>query len=451
MMTAARHLDHGPFLKRTNRWLFILLLLMVAGFFTWSENVAITRAIKVVGRNGVLLGTYWIYLTILRYGAADNMRWQNIFSPLLYAGYLTLGFISFSWSTNPGFSALQWFMTAQSLAFAYYFTKSLILLDEYFPGHPIRMYNLLGNTVFVLITIFVVGMYVDPDTFFRMTHGGEEARLGGYIMNPNELGMLAGVGVACLIFDIYRNHHKVWTIIKLIVIFYALYLTGSRSSLIGALLIILFHINQSNNKKLKSLILAGVLVVTPVAVNKIILKDGDSSRLEEVMSMTGRLPFWTALIQEGLPREPLLGFGFMRIDYKEFFQSTHTYPGKMTHNTFMQVLMNLGFVGLTLIIFQITFTIRGFLNAEREKKLMVFGILIPIIINSFTEFGIFGESNYGILFYQLLIFAISFRKGQYLTTAQWLSLKRRRPDWIEENTLSSVGSLKHGKMSYSRR
>jgi len=37
-----------------------------------------------------------------------------------------------------------------------------------------------------------------------MTNGGEEARLGGTIMNPNELGMLAGVGVACLIFDLYR-------------------------------------------------------------------------------------------------------------------------------------------------------------------------------------------------------------------------------------------------------
>jgi exopolysaccharide production protein ExoQ len=30
-------------------------------------------------------------------------------------------------------------------------------------------------------------------------------------------------------------------------------------------------------------------------------------------------------------------------------------------------------------------------------------ILIPILINSFTEFGIFGETNYGILFYQLII------------------------------------------------
>jgi O-antigen ligase len=266
-------------------------------------------------------------------------------------------------------------------------------------------------------------MYINPDTFFRLTHGGEEARLGGYIMNPNELGMLAGVGVACLIFNLYRNHQKKWTLIKLAIIFYALYLTGSRSSLIGAILIILFHISQSKNKQLKTLIITAVLVVAPLGVYKVILKDGDSSRLEEVMSMTGRLPFWTALIQEGLPREPLLGFGFMRIDYKEYFQSTHTYPGKMTHNTFMQVLMNLGFVGLTVVIFQLLFTIRGFSMEKNEKKRMLFGMLIPILINSFTEFGIFGESNYGILFYQIMIFAISFEPSTFLTRSESLRLE----------------------------
>ncbi len=413
------------FLCRTELYLFIILFLMIAGFFTWSENVVITRAIKVVGRMGVMLSSYLVYRRIIHYGAVDAFRWKNIFSPGLYIVYLILGFISFTWSTNPGFSALQWLMTFQSLVFSYFFTKSLILLDEFFPGHSIRLYHLMGNSVFILISIFVVGMYAAPDTFFRLTHGGEEARLGGYIMNPNELGMLAGVGVACLIFDIYRNHNKVWTIIKLIIIFYALYMTGSRSSLIGALLIILFHIKQSQNKKLKALIIAGVLLITPVAIYKVILKDGDSSRLEEVMSMTGRLPFWTALIQEGLPREPMLGFGFMRIDYKEYFQSTHTYPGKMTHNTFMQVLMSLGFVGLTVVIFQMMFTLRGFAREEQEKKLMLFGILIPVIINSFTEFGIFGESNYGILFYQLSIFSIAFRRAPFMTTREKLYLETK--------------------------
>jgi exopolysaccharide production protein ExoQ len=135
-------------------------------------------------------------------------------------------------------------------------------------------------------------------------------------------------------------------------------------------------------------------MVIPFAVHQIILKGGDKERLEEILTLTGRLPFWQALINEGLPREPLLGFGFMRIDYKEYFQSTHTYPGKMTHNTFMQVLMNLGFIGLTVALFQVFFTIHSILKENTENKLMLLGILIPIMINSFTEFGIFGESNY---------------------------------------------------------
>jgi exopolysaccharide production protein ExoQ len=178
-----------------------------------------------------------------------------------------------------------------------------------------------------------------------------------------------------------------------------------------------------------------VAAITPFAVYSIILKGGDQSRLEEVMSLTGRLPFWKALINEGLPREPLLGFGFMRIDYKEFFQSAHTYPGKMTHNTFMQVLMNLGFIGLTIVLFQVFFTLKSILSQPKETKLMLIGILIPIIINSFTEFGIFGESNYGILFYQIIIFSVTLKNSSYLTRLQKIVLKRKRPDLIEENSI----------------
>lgn len=421
-MISTSRLSEQKFLRNTERYLFVLLLLMVAGFFTWSENVVITRIIKVVGRMGVMTASWLVYRSIVEYGAVAAARWKNNFSPLLYIGYLALGFISFAWSTNPGFSALQWFMTAQSLVFSFFFIKSIFLLDEFFPGHSVRLYQLLGNTAFILIAVFVIGMFAAPDVFFRMTNGGEESRLGGYLMNPNELGMLAGIGIACLLFDFTSRHRLAWTVVKLLVLFYALYMTGSRSSLIGVLLIIFFHVSRSDNPRLKVLIIAGVLVLSPVAIYKVILKDGDSSRMEEVMSMTGRLPFWTALIEEGLPREPLLGFGFMRIDYKEYFQGVHTYPGKMTHNTFMQVLMNLGFIGLTLTLFQMLFTVRGVLFESREKRAMLIGILIPILINSFTEFGIFGESNYGILFYQMLIFSITFSPQPRLTTVEKLHL-----------------------------
>ncbi|HAY3552815.1 O-antigen ligase family protein [Elizabethkingia meningoseptica] len=421
-------LHHQKFLKKLNNQMFIILLLMVACFFTWSENVAITRGIKVVGRMGVMISSILIYRKIINYGSVNSLVYKNIFSPILYIGYLTLGFISFSWSTNPGFSALQWFMTFQSFIFAYFFVKSLKILDIYFEGHKIRLYHLLGNTVFVLQLVFVIGMWVNPDVFFRLTDGGEEARLGGTMMNPNELGMLAGVGCACLIFDLYRFKNKIWTIVKILVIFYALFMTGSRSSLIGVLLIIFFHINQTKQRTLKFSIIAVVCAVAPFAVYSVILKGGDQERLEEVMSLTGRLPFWQALITEGLPREPLLGFGFMRIDYKEFFQSAHTYPGKMTHNTFMQVLMNLGFIGFTIVLFQVFFTVKSILSEQKELKLMLIGILIPIVINSFTEFGIFGESNYGIMFYQMIIFSVAFRNNNHLTRLQKIILHKKRPE-----------------------
>lgn len=427
-MLNANHIDHTAFYKKINFQLLCILLLMVACFFTWSENVVITRGIKVVGRMGVLVASYLMYKKIINYGAIDNLKWNNVPSILLYSVYLALGFASFLWSTNVGYSVLQWFMTVQTLVFCFYFVKCLFLLDKFFYGHPIRLYNLLGNACYLLLTIFVVGMWVNPDVFFRMTHGGEEARLGGYMMNPNELGMLAGVGIAGLLFDLKRNHRKALTIFKLAVLFYALYATGSRSSLIGALLIIGFQVKQSSNIKLKILIITVMVIVAPLAIYKVVLKDGDSERLEEVMSMTGRLPFWTALINEGLPREPLLGFGFMRIDYKEYFQSTHTYPGKMTHNTFLQVLMNLGFIGMSIIVFQMIFTFKGIVKENSEKKLMLLCMLIPLIINSLTEFGIFGESNYGILFYQLIILYISFKNNAILTPKDKLWLKRRRPD-----------------------
>lgn len=416
--------DHSAFLQKINWQLLLILLLMTACFFTWSENVNITRAIKVVGRMGMLVSSWYVYRNIINYGAVDNLKANNPLSVGFYGLYLLLGFASFMWSTNVGYSVLQWFMTSQTLVFCFFFIKSLYLLDQFFPNHPIRLFNLLGNSAFVLISVFVIGMWVSPDVFFRLTHGGEEARLGGYMMNPNELGMLAGVGVAGLMFDVRRNHHKWWTIFKLLVLFYGLFATGSRSSLIGALLIIGFHVLQSEQKKFALVAIAVMVFLAPVAIYKVVLKDGDPERMEEVLTLTGRLPFWQALINEGLPREPLLGFGFMRIDYKEYFQSAHTYPGKMTHNTFMQVLMNLGLVGITIVLFQLLFTLRGILRENAEKMLMLFCILIPLIINSFTEFGIFGESNYGILFYQLLILYISFRPTHILTPLQKLHLQK---------------------------
>jgi len=158
---------------------------------------------------------------------------------------------------------------------------------------------------------------------------------------------------------------------------------------------------MSGNRKLIVGSIISAVFALPVLVRTIILKQGD---VEEVMSMTGRLPFWQDLITYGFTREPLLGYGFMRISYSDKFDSIHSYAAGMTHNTFIQVLLNLGLVGGFICMFQMIAT--GFVigkSADNYHKVLAWLMLIPLIINSTTEFGIFGESNYGIQFYQFVI------------------------------------------------
>jgi exopolysaccharide production protein ExoQ len=205
-------------------------------------------------------------------------------------------------------------------------------------------------------------------------------------------------------------------------------LTSSRSSAIGFLLIMGVLVLMSKNVKLKIAMFGGVVIAVPLLLKYVIFKDAGG--VEEVMSMTGRLPFWKALLSEGIVREPFFGFGFMRINYTDYFQGLNTYPAKMTHNTFMQVLMNLGFVGFFIAFWQLVLTIRSS-AAEKGSAYSVFSVamFIPIIINSFTEFGIFGETNYGILFYQFLIFLFFIKIRANLSRKEKLKFKLFQTRW----------------------
>jgi O-antigen ligase len=343
---------------------------------------------------------------------------------LLYGAYLLLGLASLLWSGNPGYSLLQLLMVVETLVFAYFYAQCFVLLDTFYPGSNIHFARVVGNACFWLVLGFLAGAVVAPDTFYRLTSGGEEARLGGFMMNPNELGMLCAVGGACLACNMYQGYRPRRILLQLLPLAVALVLTGSRSSLVGAGLVLALHLRQTD-RRWQLLALVGLGASLPLLVGLVLRQGG----VEEVLSLTGRLPFWQALLTEGLPREPLLGYGFMRIAYGEYFQSTHTYAAQMTHNTFIQVLLNLGVVGFGIVLAQLLLLVRGALqNPDRQARLLFVGLLIPLLINSFTEFGIFGQSNFGILFYQLLIFLTCLRFNARLTAPERRVLRLRRPD-----------------------
>lgn len=411
-------------------WLVFIYFIRLVGFSTISDSAALAKVLK-TGIGIVMTSvTLLIFFRLRGRGLIPSFRFQHVLAILFYIAYLIMGLASLTWSSDMAVSALQITRDIEMMFFSFFFTFIITMLNQYYPENEIRISKIFAPAIILNLSIFLIGNLIAPDIFIRKTHGGEVSRLGGQMMNPNELGMLCGACIACCYSEIKNKGSVFWNVFMIIVALYALVITGSRSSMIGFFMITMYYVAISKSYTLKlAVVIAGVLVM-PVVINVIFLKEGaktgGASGADEVLSMTGRLPFWQALLSEGLPREPLLGFGFMRINYTTFFQGANTYPAAMTHNTFIQVIMNLGLIGFFIMLMQMTFMIRTIIKLENKVlKELVYTILMPILINSFTEFGIWGEVNYTILFYQMIILSMVVRYNPRLSTIEKIIQKKK--------------------------
>lgn len=415
--------------KRLMPWLILIFFIRLIGFATLGDSAALAKVFKTGIGLSMTLVTLLIYLRLIAKGFIPSFRYQHVLAILLYSAYLLLGLASLTWTSDMAVSALQLVRDIEMLVFSFFFTYIITMMNHYYPEDAIRLSAVFGPAIVLNLSVFLIGNLVAPDVFIRKTHGGEVSRLGGQMMNPNELGMLCGACIACCYAELKNGGSKFWNIVMILIATYALVLTGSRSSMIGFFLITMYYVGISKSYALKAgVVIAGILVM-PIVINVIFLKEGAKTAgadgAEEVLSMTGRLPFWQALLTEGLPREPLLGFGFMRINYTTYFQGANTYPAAMTHNTFIQVIMNLGLIGFFIVLMQMAMMVRTIIRLDdKVQRELVFTILMPILINSFTEFGIWGEVNYTILFYQLLILGMVVRYNPRLSVMEKIKQKK---------------------------
>ena len=389
-----------------------ILILRLCSYFMLSEDVAVTQALKVFMR---LATTGWVLILLSGISVRGQLRITSEFSlsPVLYSAYLLLGIASLLWTSSVNDSVLHLLMDMETLLFSYVFIRMIVTKNHFLPENSIRLSKAITISVFLICSTFVLGMIVNPEKFYRFTHGGEEARLGGFIINPNELGMLIVIGIATALIELKHAFNKWSKWVMMALLLYALVLTGSRSSMAGLLIIVMFFATQSKTMRMRVLITTCLLCATPIVILQLFVKQGD---VNEVMNMTGRIPFWRDLITINFPKEPILGYGYMRIDYSDKFESINSYTGAMTHNTFLQVLIGLGLVGLFLVLSQVAATIHAMsVSKDKDKRRLCIALFIPVMINSFTEFGVFGETNYGIMMYLFIVFTLTIKPvGQFL-------------------------------------
>ncbi|MEO0900168.1 MAG: O-antigen ligase family protein [Bacteroidota bacterium] len=417
MNTFKEHIDPneiGPSDKAQKAlfiWLVIILAIRISTYFMVSESVVITRIYKFGGRILITILTFYLpYLVKELRIHPDFTKVRQLLPPLFYGVYLWLGAASLAWTSSFEVSFLQLFMDIETMVFAFAFMKMCLYLPHEDEGSAITFARVLWIGAFINVLGILIGSIVNPDTFMRSTHGGNVSRLGGFFINPNELGMLIVVGLAGLGMDISHQKPTYAKAFIGIILLYSLFLTSSRSSMISFVLLSGYYLLKYGKKEI---IIAAIMLgifIGPFVFNEVFLKEGD---VEEVSNMTGRLPFWEDLIVYNVPRKPLLGYGFMRIDELDKFAAVHSYAGAMPHNTFLQVLLNLGLLGISIILIQMALTIRGIFKLRLSNSvlpILFFAMLIPLIINSLTEFGIWGETNYGIMFYLFIIWGVGLQR-----------------------------------------
>jgi exopolysaccharide production protein ExoQ len=414
--------------------LTIILFVMIAGYFSIVEEQRVNQVFKTVSRIGMAVAILYVLSVLKKLGHVSALQFKHTLAPAFYVMYLILGFASFMWSSKWQHSALQWFMTAESFVFAFLFIKAVVIYNIHYKENSINMIRVFAWAIFPIIATFVIGSLLDEETFYRGMRGGKELRLGGYIMNPNELGMLSSISGALSYIYLQSTKHKFWGFLMMLAAILVLVWTSSRSSAIGFLLIMGILVLISDNKKVKIIMFSGIAVAIPLLLRYVVFKDNGG--FEEVLSMTGRIPFWTALLNEGIVKEPILGFGFMRINYTDYFQGLNTYPAKMTHNTFIQILMNLGFVGFFIGFWNVALTLRNFITHKKHRYAKFFiALFIPVIINSFTEFGIFGDANFGILFWQFLTLLFIIKPAKRLRIDEQLKLRKFKQKYKIDYTI----------------
>jgi exopolysaccharide production protein ExoQ len=392
----------------TEQYLFIFLLIFlairIASYYAlFPDNITLTRIIKTAGR---ILLTFLAIFMLFKFSKVwkhVSFNFIMIMPLFLYCSYLFLGLLSVSWSTNPSFSILQLAMIFETFVFSLVFYKVLLYFDGAYNRKIPVIVSLLSRAIFIHSAWFIIGAYFDPDFYYRTTHGGTVARLGGLIINPNELGLLTLIGIGASYIEILNGKSPKFQVFSIMVTLTVLLMTQSRSSLFSFFIISGVYILLTNNYFVKIGAITVAILVGPILFNTIIVKDGN---MEEVISLTGRTEFWQDLINEGFPERPLLGKGFMSIadnGWYNKYASTHSYTTSMCHNTYVEVLTNLGLVGAFICLLQLLWTITAIvLNKNKILKIMALFMLFPLLLNSITEFGIFGHNNYAIQFYHFV-------------------------------------------------
>jgi O-antigen ligase len=351
---------------------------------------------------------YANYIALLAIFAGLIGQWQqfayvatrDIFPWLLVGISLT----SVLWSAAPEFTIEEVDSVIRASIFGAYLTMRYTLKEQ------IQLIAWTFGIAAVLSIVFAIGI---------PSYGIDESGLWrGIFKHKQALGRLMPIGIITFLNIALHNRKYRWIALAGVGLSIALLLlaqsiTGLLVLLISLSLLPLFKLIRQHYKLRVVLLVAAFLLISGVAM--LITTNLETivvDILGKDLTFNGRIPIWTLAIEKGLER-PWLGYGYDGFWTSDesylIYRNTWLWEGFVNgeimhaHNGFIDIFLELGFVGLSLCLLSFLMLIsRTFylINLTNLREFFwIFQFLIIFLFCNMSEGAIFlGGSLFWVLY-----------------------------------------------------
>lgn len=339
----------------------------------------------------LILAYYAVWLPLILVDYRRFLRQlSSAWLPLLFAAYVCF---SVFWSQAPGTTARTAIQYFSHIACAYVAARTV---------------SVRTLTIGALVGIFVVMLYS-----LKVGQYSEDVLDGTYnfvgaFASKNQIGFVASLGIYfSIVFLAFLRRGRLSFILTVPIVLLSAYLlvvshsATSMASIPAVLaLVALLAMSKLLSRRYRRVIFlvgAGLLVVVAFVALNLGLMDFVLGIFGKDSTLTGRTYLW----EQGwdtVQRSPILGVGYAaywvqgfaeaeRL-WNEFYITTRT--GFHFHNTYIEALVELGFVGATMIAFIMLRTLYGHVSAVifrawQAESVVLIGVMVLLLIRSFVE------------------------------------------------------------------
>jgi O-antigen ligase len=330
--------------------------------------------------------------------------------------YTIIALLSMFWSPNPGLSAWKAFEVLVDVSFICF-----LLSTPCWEKHLARLWNLTWLIVALLLCSTYVGVVLFPSKAFLLYPDALlKQQLQGVIpvINPNSLGQMAAlIGAIAVIRFLYSKKERARILYILLsgLAFVTLILSQTRTSFVAFISVLGFVFILSRRwalVPLATIVIIGMLlmlVASPAVMDALYSYFLRGQNAELLFSFTGRMYYW-GLAWELIQQSPIKGYGFYAGHRADTIKGLAIYSS--LDNTYIEILQNIGILGLLPILLAFTITwkrILRFLIASYHKcrccnslAVELFAILFIITIRSITGPS-FQNHHWNLLLFLLIL------------------------------------------------